>query len=119
MYILKDSNLNIIVESVTGFTKNGDIWVYDGGAIIDYDFTLESPIVVPVSITKLQAMRAMKQALIWTSFNTALQTNTDALDEWNLSPLVYRNNVFVVALAAALGLTDVQLDDLFILGESL
>ena len=74
---------------------------------------------VPISITKVQAMKAMKQAGVWETFKSAIASNEDALDEWTLALDLVRDNPFVAMLAPALGLTDTQIDDLFILGVSL
>lgn len=74
---------------------------------------------VPISITKVQAMKAMKQAGVWETFKSAIASNEDALDEWTLALDLVRDNPFVAMLAPALGLTDTQIDDLFILGSTL
>lgn len=86
-----------------------------------------SVVKVPQSITKVQAMRAMKQtdidpntgASMWDSFKALLAYNTDANDEWLLAPDLQRNHPLVIALAPSLGKTEAQIDDLFILGATL
>ena len=83
------------------------------------ELAAERKALVPVQVTKLQAMKAMKQAGIWATFQTALTANVDAPDEWNLALDLRRDNAFVALLAPALGLTEVQLDDLFILASTL
>ncbi|MCX6076437.1 MAG: hypothetical protein NTW78_06050 [Campylobacterales bacterium] len=90
----------------------------------DAELLTEFKSTVPTQITKLQAMRAMKtvatpNGTLWVDFNNALATNTDAMDEWNLSPVLLRSNVYVAQLALYLGITERQLDELFILGASL
>lgn len=82
---------------------------------------------VPNSITKVQAMRAMKNTDVdialgtsmWTAFKALLSTNTDANDEWTLALDLDRNHPLVVSLAPTLGKTEAQLNDLFILGATL
>ena len=74
---------------------------------------------IPMSITKVQAMKAMKQAGVWDTFKTAIASNTDANDEWTLALDLVRDNPFILILAPVLGLTDNQIDDLFILGSTL
>lgn len=74
---------------------------------------------VPKSITKIQAMRAMKQAGIWEQFNTALAANQDAADEWALAISLERHNAFVESIAPSLDMSDEQVDQLFIAGAAL
>lgn len=75
---------------------------------------------VPASITKVQAMRAMKQnGTLWTDFNTILASNIDAKDEWDLALELQRNHPLITTLGVILGLTDLKLDELFILGGEL
>lgn len=81
---------------------------------------------VPTIITKIQAMRAMKQTLrgepivsLWEDFKAVLALNEDARDEWELAQELDRNNPFVAQLAPVLGLSDTDLDNLFILGSTL
>ena len=80
---------------------------------------------IPQSITKIQAMRAMKQtdvtttSTMWTSFQALLASNVDANDEWVLALDLQRNHPLVLTLTSALGKTDIQIDDLFILAETL
>jgi|GEM_PF-4366234 len=74
----------------------------------------------PNSITKIQAMRAMKQTgTLWTDFNTLISSNVDAMDEWTLATALERNNPFVLQLAPTLGMTATSIDDLFLLGSTL
>lgn len=74
---------------------------------------------VPDSITKVQAMRAMKQAGIWNAFIALINTNQDAKDEWDLAQVLERNNVFVIAMSSQINLTPEQIDQLFIEGAKL
>ena len=75
---------------------------------------------VPRIITRVQAMKAMKQTgTLWDDFNALLASNVDAKDEWELSTELQRGHALTVSLGLALGLTEPQLDDLFILGDTL
>lgn len=74
---------------------------------------------VPASISRVQAMKAMKANNLWDAFKTTLQTNVDATEEWELSLELQRNHVFVVSMGPLLGLTEVELDDLFIFAATL
>lgn len=70
--------------------------------------------VVPKAITKVQAMKALKAAQLWDAFKTALASNVDAQDEWELALELQREHPFVIGLASTLTLSETQLDDLFI-----
>ena len=74
---------------------------------------------VPASITKVQAMRIMKELGVWQEFKAMLATNEDAQDEWDLAISFDRYNPTVIALAPLLGFTMDQLDQLFIQGSQL
>lgn len=74
---------------------------------------------VPASISRVQAMKAMKTNNLWDVFKTTRQTNVDAMEEWELSLELQRNHVFVVSMGPLLGLTEVELDDLFIFAATL
>lgn len=96
--------------------------------VVDGDFPpIVIPLEVPQSITKVQAMRAMKQtdidpntgASMWDSFKALLASNVDANDEWLLALELQRNHPLVLQITPALGKTDAQIDDLFILGATL
>jgi len=71
---------------------------------------------VPQQLSKVQAMKALKEKGIWESFKTVVASNEDANDEWMLSTKLERNHGFVESLAPALNLTGEDLDELFILG---
>lgn len=71
------------------------------------------------SITKVQTMRVLKIHNLWDSFNAILASSTDAMDEWTLAIAVERNNPFVIQLAPLLGLTETQMDDLFVEASTL
>lgn len=96
--------------------------------IIDVEVSIVDVVItVPQSISKVQAMRAMKQTDIdavagtsmWTGFQALLASNADANDEWVLALDLERNHPLVLALTPALGKTDAQIDELFILASSL
>lgn len=80
--------------------------------------------VVPRSITMRQARRALHQQGLLNSVNSAIDAlpdppKTDAKIEWEYSNEVQRYNGFVSSLAPILGLTEQDIDDLFILGATL
>jgi hypothetical protein len=80
--------------------------------------------VVPVSVTMRQARLALLQQELLTQVNDAVASMPGAQGEavrieWEFSSTVERNRPLVQALAASLGLTSQELDDLFILAATL
>ena len=76
---------------------------------------------VPVVITMRQARLALLSANLLTTVNTAIASGTDeALKiEWEYSTECKRDWQSLITMATALGMTDLQLDELFILGATL
>ncbi|NOQ31781.1 MAG: hypothetical protein GQ570_11725 [Helicobacteraceae bacterium] len=74
---------------------------------------------IPTSITKLQAMRSLKEITKWKDFKALLKTDEDAEDEFNMSPTLTRDSSFIALLAPALGLNEIDVDNLFIAGRDL
>ena len=79
---------------------------------------------VPRSITMRQARRALHQQGLLNTVNSAIDAlpdppKTDAKIEWEYSNEVQRYNGFVSSLAPMLGLTEQDIDNLFILGATL
>lgn len=83
-----------------------DIW--DGAA------WQAAPAPVPVSVTPLQARRALLAAgLLEEVERAAAVADTETRLAWEFSSSVERASPFLANLAAALQLTDAQVDDLF------
>jgi hypothetical protein len=79
---------------------------------------------VPSRITMRQARLALHSQGLYAAVGAAIQAlpdppKTEAIIEWEYSNEVQRKNGFVSSIAPALGLTESQIDDLFILGASL
>lgn len=134
--ILKDNVAVNVVEAnkkledhwIESDTVNiGDIW--DGSVFT----TPEKPVVslVPESVTMRQARLALIES---GKFNTLSELNTGintiitglpepdsskAQIEWDYSSRVERDKPFVLSIAPALGLSDLDLDNLFILAGTL
>ena len=117
---------NTSITEVDGELRSN--WTGNEWVNIPYKkFEYVETIPVPQSITKVQAMRAMKQidvdavagTSMWTNFQSLLASNADANDEWVLALDLQRNNQFVRTLTPALGKTDAQIDDLFVLAGTL
>lgn len=82
------------------------------------------PSPVPAKITMRQARLALFTAGLLNAVNTTINAlpspaKDKALIEWEYSNDVLRHNGFVEQLAPALGLTDAQIDALFITGAAL
>jgi hypothetical protein len=79
---------------------------------------------IPQSVTMRQARLALLGAGLLSSVDAAIDSlpepqRSAALIEWEYSGEVHRNRAFVIQLGGALGLTDAQLDDLFIAAAAL
>lgn len=79
---------------------------------------------VPTSITMRQARLALLNANLLDDVDAAINSLASPQKEtaritWEYSTEVQRNNGLVSVLAPALGLSESDLDDLFILGDSL
>jgi hypothetical protein len=83
-----------------------------GDSYINGKFITPPPI-VSQSITRIQAMKAMKNSGIWETFKTVLASNQDAQDEWDLTTELKHDNEFVQTLIPMLNLTTEQFDELF------
>ncbi|QDD62639.1 hypothetical protein EJD96_00020 (plasmid) [Herbaspirillum seropedicae] len=84
----------------------GDVW--DGTA------WQSAPEPVPASVTQSQARRALLAAGKLAAVETAVAAaDQDTQIVWQYAATVERGSPFVAALAAAVGLTDAQIDDLF------
>jgi hypothetical protein len=82
------------------------------------------PVPVITSVTMRQARLALLQQGLLTQINNAVASIPGAQGEavrieWEFSSTVERNRPLVQALAASLGLTSQQLDDLFTLAATL
>lgn len=84
----------------------------------------EPPVPVPASVTMRQARLALHAAGLLSSVDTAIASmqepaKTAALIEWEYASAVDRNAGLVPAMAAALGMSEADIDDLFIAAASL
>ena len=82
------------------------------------------PVPVPESVTMRQARLALHAAGLLSSVDTAIASmqepaKTAALIEWEYASAVDRNAGLVPAMAAALGMSEADIDDLFIAAASL
>lgn len=82
------------------------------------------PVPVPQSVTMRQARLALHAAGLLSGVDAAIASlsepaKTAAQIEWEYASAVERNAGLVPAMAAALGMTDAQIDDLFITAATL
>lgn len=82
------------------------------------------PVPVPQSVTMRQARLALHAAGLLSGVDAAIASmqepaKTAALIEWEYASAVERNAGLVPAMASALGMTDAQIDDLFITAATL
>lgn len=79
----------------------------------------------PISVTMAQARIALKQAGLFDQVEAGLNALPEgdqkdtALIAWEYAPNVARNGALVTALAATMGLTDEQLDELFVAAKTI
>ena len=98
----------------------GPGYTYDGQA-----FAAPAPVVVvPEAVTMRQARRALLAAGLLAAVEAAIDALAEpersaARIEWEYSSEVQRHNGFVAQLAPALGLSDAQLDALFVSAATL
>lgn len=87
----------------------GDTW--DGET-----FTRPTPpVVVPQSVTPLQARKALRAAGLLASVNSWLEDqDEDVREVWEYALTIERTNPIILSAATALGLTDDGLDALFV-----
>lgn len=74
----------------------------------------------PATVTMRQARLALLQSGLLSQVNSAVASADEATQiTWDYSSEVHRNHPFVATLAAALSLSEAQLDGLFTLAASL
>jgi len=86
--------------------------------------SIDDPVPVPAAVTMRQARIALYGAGLLSSVDAAIDalpepTKTLARIEWEYSNELQRGNALVAALTPALGLTDAQVDALFVQAATL
>ncbi len=88
----------------------------------DYDAWANAQVAstpVPQSVTPWQMRRALNQLGLRAMVEAAVAAgDQDARDGWEFALELRRDNLLMASMAQALGMTDVQLDDLFRLAAS-
>lgn len=76
--------------------------------------------IVPQSVTPLQARKALRQANLYDTVMAWIGQQSDEVQEtWEYALEIRRDNPIIADVAAALELTEQQVDDLFILAAGL
>lgn len=108
----------LLVPDPDGLAVIGGSWSEEGGFVAPPE--TEPEIIVPQSVTPLQARRALRQAGIKAEVDAYVATlDEEAQEAWEYALAIERNNPIVVGAGAALGMTEQQIDDLFILAATL
>lgn len=72
------------------------------------------PAPVPRTVTKLQLVRALRQAGLWGAVKQAIaNSGAETKEDWDLSHTIPRNDPLLMGLASALGKTEAEIDDVF------
>jgi hypothetical protein len=80
----------------------------------------DGPDPVPTEVTNFQARAALRRAGLLNAVNAAVTAaGGEAFDAWEYANHVYRGGVLVQTMAAGLGLTAPQIDDLFRVAASI
>jgi hypothetical protein len=91
-------------------------WIAAGNTPLEPD---PLPVVVPQSVSMAQARLALIGAGLFSAIDAGLKAlpepqRTTALTAWEYAPTVSRNGALVTTLAGQFGLTEAQLDALFV-----
>lgn len=99
----------------------------NGWAVLDeYPQPPPAPVIIPAVVTMAQARKALiLGGISIASVNTAIDGIVDATErelaqtDWEYSATVRRDSALVTSLGPILDLTDEQIDDLFLLADTL
>lgn len=113
-YIAPEGVIVVDVPDSFDFERAAD-YIYENG---------EVSLAVPQKVTMRQARLALLQAGVYSNINTVLDSlpvnqKVAAQIEWEYALFVSRNSALVNTLGSALGLTQNQLDQLFITAASI
>lgn len=89
-------------------------------ALAAYDPGWVDPASIPTSVTPLQARKALRAAGLKASVDAWItQQDEETQEAWEFAVEIERNSDVIVNAAASLGLTDEQVDNLFIAASQL
>lgn len=118
--VLWDEERDGLMPEITlnGMKRVGASLVFDADLLAQYQASIVIP--VPSSVSPRQIRQALTRAGLRTAVETAvLQGDQDLKDWWEFSTTFERNHPQVIIMAAALNVSNQQLDDLWILAGSL
>ncbi len=124
-HVIKDGVVvnTVVVDSIDGHpdmieaTDGGIGWLYDGENISPPPST---PAAIPASVSPRQIRQALTRAGLRNQVETTISVaDRDTKDWWEFATSIERNHPQVVAMSVALGQTEQQIDDLFVLAASL
>jgi hypothetical protein len=108
--------------SLNGDTYEGLVWLDSTPkpTIEEIDEWIESYKFVPQTITARQARLVLNRHNLRQTVETAIaNADQDTKDEWEFATEIRRDWASLVQIATAIGLTNEQLDDMFIEGATL
>ena len=92
-------------------------WLWDG---TDYTAPAEAPIPIPQSVSPRQIRQALTRAGLRDGVEAAVAAgDQDTKDWYEFATVFERSNPHVVAMGTALGVSELQLDELFTLAATL
>lgn len=102
----------------------GDVYINGEFVKPSTENAISSPVIPPAlipEITAFQAKAALAQAGLLDDIETYMATTADVITRlrWQEAPTFRRNNAALVQIAADIGLTEQQLDDLFEIGKQI
>lgn len=107
--------VEIVVPAISGNKEYDDI--------IARNLTVKNyvaPVIIPDGVSPLQARKALRQAGVYDTFKTMMDVaDEETQEEWEYCTVVLRTNPLIAQFGTALGFTEKQLDDLFILAATL
>lgn len=101
---------------------SGDESFVENGGVVSqvFEVTDQPPPTVPEAISPLQARKALRIAGLKAAVDAYIATLPEEDQEaWEYAVEVRRDNPIILSGAAALGISQAQLDDLFLLGATL
>ena len=99
--------------TANGATKQGNAWINPPPPPA-VEAGPPPPAPVPLTITPLQARRALRAAGLLSTVNAWIAAQAEDVQEaWEYCVEVRRDNALIAGAQAALGLTEAQIDELF------
>ena len=107
------------VEGELPYTTMYEKLTEEFGGIKVTDAEIQGTVRVPSQVTMRQARLQLLSAGLLDAVNMALENDPTAKIEWEYATHVHRNSLLISGLQGALGLTDEQVDEMFIAAKAL